>query len=68
MCLFNTPNIPEPPAPPPPVQADTADPAAQTAADRIRRRAKSRYGKQSTILGGMQPAAPTGMAKTLLGS
>lgn len=68
MCMFaSTPRIPPMPSPPPPVATDVQDPAATTAADRTRRRAKSRFGRQSTILGGMMGPGAASPQKTLLG-
>lgn len=68
MCMFSTPKMPPPPAPPPPVATDVNDPAAQSATDRVRRRARSRMGKQSTILGGMMQPGGGAAGKTLLGT
>jgi hypothetical protein len=65
---MSTPKMPPPPPPPPPVASNVQDPAAVTAADRVRRRAKARMGRESTILGGMMRPAASTQAKTLLGT
>lgn len=69
------PNTPRAPniqqAAPPPAPAPTmADPAVAQSEQRERRRAASRYGRQSTILTGAQGVqdGPVGGGKTLLGS
>lgn len=71
MCKVKTPKAQ--PTPPPPQMQTTAteDEAVLRESQRERRRAASRYGRQATIMAGAAAnggMAPTGQAKSLLGS
>lgn len=66
MCRAKTPKV-ERSAPPPMHVPEQSSPEVIERRERERRRARSAYGRESTVLAGPQ-ATPTSQQKTLLGS
>lgn len=67
MCIAKKPKVQKAPPPPQMQTTVTSDEAVMREQGRERRRAATRYGRQSTILAG-DVTPPTGQAKTMLGA